>query len=774
MIKKHLSKLISLALSLTIIISLVATVSYTAGAESTNSAPAKLSDLKKSHDGELAKDETVYVIADAEGSPKKIIVSDWVKNPKGLETINDKSNLKDIENVKGDETFKLDSDNMCVWDAQGNDIYYQGTSDSDLPVDVKVSYYLNGLKTSPKNIAGKSGKVTIRFDYDNKQYETVEVNGSKEKIYVPFVMLTGMILDNDKFTNVTVNHGKVINDGSHTIVAGFCLPKMKENLDLDNDEIQLDDYVEISADAEDFEFSTTMTIANNDVFSDFDFTKADNAVDELNDKLDKLTDATDKLIDGSSKLYDGISTLLEKSDTLISGVKALASGAKQLADGSSELNSGVGTLANGAKSLSDGASKLDNGASKLYKGASKLDKGAGSLKSGASQMQSGLAELASGLGTLSSNSSVLTGGALQVFNTLLSTADDQIAAAGLTADKLTVENYGDVLDGIVKSLSKDNVKKLAEKQARATVEAAVRSQQVLIEQGVTAYVRAKTLEAVLAQAGMYMTAEQYAQAVQAEQIPADTQAQINAAVEGAMASDTTKATIATETENKIQETIDTNMESDEVQAQIQTAIDNAAAGAESIKNLKKQLDSYSTFYYGIIDYTNGVVSASSGAEKLSEGSTQLKSGTATLKKGTKDLKKGVKDLKKGTSQLSGGAAQLSKGAADLKAGTDKLANGAAVLSAGVNKLDDGTGALVTGVKQLKNGSAQLRDGLKQYKTEGIGKLTDLVKDKAEKLVKRLEAISKVSTDYRSFSGISDDMSGQVNFIYKTDSVDAKD
>ena len=742
MIKKHLSKLISLALSLTIIISLVATVSYTAGAESTNSAPAKLSDLKKSHDGELAKDETVYVIADAEGSPKKIIVSDWVKNPKGLETINDKSNLKDIENVKGDETFKLDSDNMCVWDAQGNDIYYQGTSDSDLPVDVKVSYYLNGLKTSPKNIAGKSGKVTIRFDYDNKQYETVEVNGSKEKIYVPFVMLTGMILDNDKFTNVTVNHGKVINDGSHTIVAGFCLPKMKENLDLDNDEIQLDDYVEISADAEDFELSTTMTIANNDVFSDFDFTKADNAVDELNDKLDKLTDATDKLIDGSSKLYDGISTLLEKSDTLISG--------------------------------SDGASKLDNGASKLYKGASKLDKGAGSLKSGASQMQSGLAELASGLGTLSSNSSVLTGGALQVFNTLLSTADDQIAAAGLTADKLTVENYGDVLDGIVKSLSKDNVKKLAEKQARATVEAAVRSQQDLIEQGVTAYVRAKTLEAVLAQAGMSMTAEQYAQAVQAEQIPADTQAQINAAVEGAMASDTTKATIATETENKIQETIDTNMESDEVQAQIQTAIDNAAAGAESIKNLKKQLDSYSTFYYGIIDYTNGVVSASSGAEKLSEGSTQLKSGTATLKKGTKDLKKGVKDLKKGTSQLSGGAAQLSKGAADLKAGTDKLANGAAVLSAGVNKLDDGTGALVTGVKQLKNGSAQLRDGLKQYKTEGIGKLTDLVKDKAEKLVKRLEAISKVSTDYRSFSGISDDMSGQVNFIYKTDSVDAKD
>ncbi len=786
MIKKNLSKIISVLLSLTIIISLVATVSYTAGAESTKS-PAKLSDIKKTHDGELSKEETVYVIADAEGKAKKVIVSDWIKNPGSLEKIDDKSDLKDIENVKGDETYTMNSDNMCVWNADGNDIYYQGTSSSDLPVDVKVTYMLNGIKTSPKSIAGKSGKVTIRFDYNNKQYEKVKINGKEEKIYVPFVMLTGMLLDNDKFSNVEVNNGKVINDGSHTVVAGFALPGMVNNLDIDTDKFDVPEYVEITADVKDFELSTTMTLATNDVFSDIDFSKLDDAVDELDKKLDKLTDATDKLIDGSSQLYKGISTLLEKSDTLISGVKALADGAKQLADGADSLDGGVGQIADGAKDLSKGADKLDKavgkldiGVGELDKGAGKLDKGAGSLKSGAAQMRSGLSQLAEGLGQLSSNSDALTSGAEQVFNSLLKTADSQIAASGITAEKLTIDNYATVLDGIVKSLDKENVKKLAEKQALDTVTATVRSQESVIEAGVTAAVKAQVLEGVLAKAGMSMTAEEYAAAVEAGSIPAESQAQINAAVEQQMNTDGIKNTISENVESKIQSLIDVNMQSDEVQAQIQNAIDMASAGAEAIKNLKTQLDSFNTFYQGIFAYTDGVDTASNGAAELSTGSKKLKSGTDTLKKGTKDLKKGTsqlkdgtKQLKKGTSQLNAGAEKLAAGAEALKVGSEKLSGGAATLNAGTAKLNGGTGTLVSGVKQLKNGSMKLTNGLKQFKSEGVDALVKAVNGDAKTFVERLKAISKVSSNYKSFSGISDDMSGKVNFIYKTDSVDAK-
>lgn len=114
---------------------------------------------------------------------------------------------------------------MKVWDAEGNDIYYQGSTTKALPVDVSVSYKLDGKTMSAKEIAGKSGRVTIRFDYKNNQYEMVDIGGKKEKIYVPFAMLTGIELDDDKFSNVEVTNGKVVNDGTMTVVAGLAFPR---------------------------------------------------------------------------------------------------------------------------------------------------------------------------------------------------------------------------------------------------------------------------------------------------------------------------------------------------------------------------------------------------------------------------------------------------------------------------------------------------------------------------------------------------------------------
>lgn len=728
--RKNTPKILSAVLALIIVFSIVAATAYTAGAEN-NAAQNKKSSASDENNGNLFKEESVYIIADAEGVPNKVIVSDWIKNPDKLDTINDKSNLSDIKNVKGDETFKLNSDNMCVWDAKGNDIYYQGTSDADLPVDLRVSYILDGKAVSPDEIAGNSGKVTIRFDYKNKQYETVKIKGKKEKIYVPFVMLTGMMLDNEKFSNVTVSNGKVINDGNHTIVAGFAMPGMEENLKLDTKKFSIPESVEITADAKDFELSTTLTVASSDMFGDIDFSDADKTIKDINKKLNSLTDATDKLIDGSSKLYNGISTLLTKSDALVSGVQALADGAKK---------------------LSNGVSELDKGAGKLKKGVKSLDKGASSLKSGATKMKNGLSDLADGLGTLSANSSSLTNGAQTVFNTLLATADEEIAAAGLTADKLTISNYSKVLSGIIDSLDEDKVRAKAEELAKESVTQTVRSQEELIKAGVTAAVREQVTNGVLAQAGLDMTAEQYAAAVEAGNVDAETQAKINGAVEQQMNSAAMISTIDTKTEEEIQKLIDTNMESEAVKAQIEQAVESAKAGALAIKNLKTQLDSFNEFYQGINTYTSGVDSASAGANQLSSGSKQLSNGTKSLKKGTKKLKKGT---------------------ADLKNGTSKLVSGSLALYNGVDTLNNGTGALVSGVQLLNDGALSLNKGLKQYKEEGIDVLVDAVEGKAETLVERLKAISKVSKDYKSFSGISKDMDGKVNFIYKTDSVESK-
>lgn len=721
-IKRNAPKVLSLLLALTIICSLTATTAYTAGAESSGGKTVSDKDNKP------FKTETVYVIADSKGEPNKVIVSDWIKNTGKLDKIEDKSTLSDIKNIKGDEKYTLNEDNMCIWDAKGNDIYYQGTSKKDLPVDLSVSYRLDGEAISPKELAGKNGRVTIRFDYKNNQYENVVVNGKKTRIYVPFVMLTGMMFDNDKCSNVTVNNGKVINDGNRTIVAGFATPGLEEDLALESEEINFPNYVEISADVKDFELTTTMTLATNDVFNDIDFLKADKKIDELDKKLDKLTDATDKLIDGSSKLYGGISTLLNKSGTLIAGVKTLVKGAKQ---------------------LQSGASTLDKGAGKLDSATGKLKKGTGTLSLGMATLQSGIVQLATGLGTLSKNSSTLNSGAKQVFESLLSTADALIAASGIKADKLTIENYSKVLSGIENSLSDDAVYKLAYNTALETVTNTVKAQESLIKSQVEAAVKQQVLDGVLKQSGLGMSVDEYNQALAAGKIDDEVKAQIEGAVEQQMNSDDIKSTINTKTEQQIKSLIDENINSDSVKKQISDAVEKGKSGAGAISALKKQLNSYNEFYKGVLSYTSGVDSVKSGADKLNTGSKQIV-------KGSKDLKSGAKAMKKGTSAL--------------KKGTKTLSDGTKKLVLGVEKLDMGTGVLKSGVKKLKDGSLSLNSGLKTYKEQGVKVLVKAVDGDVKGLVNRLKAISAVSKRYKSFSGLGNGMDGKVDFIYKTDSV----
>ena len=688
-------------------------------------AAQKAADLQQ----KISKDETVYVLAGADGSVQKIIVSDWLKNELGSASLTDKSGLSNIENVKGDESYSINGDNMTVWDAQGNDIYYQGDIQKELPVGLTVRYTLNGKAVSPEQLKGQSGKVTIRFDYENHQYETVQINGQNQRIYVPFAMLTGMILDNDTFRNVTVSNGKLVNDGDRTVVVGLAFPGLQENLNLSRDQLSIPSSVEITADVTDFSLGMTVTLACNDLFSqlgDADLGSLDAA-----GSLNKLTDAMDQLLNGSSALYDGLTTLLDKSG---------------------ELAAGVEELAQGAAAIKAGADSLDEGAAEL---------------------KAGLADLSEGLNKLSANSAALNGGAEQVFNSLLETATAQIRAKGLTVPDLTIENYAEELNKLIKSLDETTVYE----NALTQVTAAVEKQRPLITQKVTAAVRqeveAKVTAAVKTEAttaaqaqvaenvirtATRMTKKDYDAAVAAGQIPQATQdavnaaiqaqlsdpnvqKQINATVETQMASETVKNTIKAQTDAQMQtekvqaaisqnvelqvkKAIAENMASDEVQKQLQAA----SEGSKTLIALKASLDDYNAFYLGLLDYTAGV-------DKAAEGSNELYAG-----------------------------------AGDLKDGTAELRAGAAKLYAGVLQLKDGTPALVSGVTQLKDGAMQLSEGLQQLNKEGIQKLTKLLQDDLGDLTARVQATIDVSKDYRSFSGISDDASGQVKFIYRTDEI----
>lgn len=781
--KNYIKGAISGALALTILCSGVGVAAYSAGAdntaqalgvqtESTVEAVKKASTTKEALK-KLSKNETVYVIADASGAAKKIIVSDWLKGVDTKGKVKDVSNLKNVKNVKGDETYTVNENNAYEWAANGDDIYYQGTGTTELPVKLKLSYKLNGKTVSADEIAGKSGKVTIRIDYENTQKEKVKINGKTEEVNVPFLMLSGMILDDDNFKNVEVSNGKAINDGTRTIVAGFALPGMQDSLDIDKDEMEIPDYVEITADTTDFELSTTMTVAMNDIFNDVDFSKVDDKVDELKDSLDELEDAAEQLVDGSSQLYDGIGTLLDKSGTLIEGIDKLYDGAEQVNSGAKKLDSGADGLSSGAKTLDDGASKLKNGASQLDSGLATLAGGASQVDNGAASLSSYVATLAGGLGKLSSNSATLNSGAEQVFNTLLSTADTQIAAAGLTADKLTIKNYDSVLEGLISSLSDENAQKLAYNTALETVTATVNSQKDVIRTAVEATVRKSVTEQVLAAAGLGMTADQYDVAVAAGQVSEEVQAQVSTAVSTQMSSSAVQTAIDSNTEAQIQSLIETNMNSEEVQSQIQAGVAKAQAGRKSLQALKTQLDSYNTFYHGVLSYTAGVDQANEGAQQILAGTYTLKDGTGSLVSGAGQLKNGSSSLKSGTSTLKDGTSSLKSGVKTLKNGTSSLSDGTKSLFEGVGTLKDGSAALVDGVKQLNDGAMTLSKGMKKFKEEGIDSIVDAANGDVRDIIDRFKAVQKASKKYNNYSGISEDMDGKVDFIYKTDSIEKK-
>lgn len=755
-IRSKRARIMTLTLCAALILGQAGTGMTVLAAESGKSTAEILSDQ------EISKEETVYILTDANGSAQKIIVSDWIKNSLGRNKINDVTELKELESVKDELDYTTGKSNEKIWNANGGDIYYQGNIEKDLPVTMKVTYLLDGKEISSRELAGKSGKVTIRFDYTNTQYEEVEIDGEKTKIYVPFAIMTGMILDNEVFTNVEVTNGRLMNDGDRTVVTGLAFPGLQESLNADSEKMEIPDYVEVTADVKEFKLGMTATVASNDVFSRINLEKKD-TLENLSGSMGELTNAMDQLMDGSSQLYEGLCTLLDKSGELVKGID-------QLAAGSAELQKGAGSLNEGASKLQDGAAKLQNG-----------------------------------LNTLTSKNAELNGGARQVFETLLSTARTQLTAAGLNVPEMTIENYGEALNQVIASLDEAAVYQQALEQVTsaveekrpyiesqvtdavrgevaAKVEAAVREQVTAevtnaageqVTQAVTAEVKKQVTGQVIRNA-TGMEPEAYEEAVAAGTIDEGTQSAVRTAIEDQMETDGVKAEIqanvdaqlqtivpakveeqmaAEEIQATIQSNIDAQMQSDalketiaantELQVQkaitenmageeVQNKLAAASEGAKSVISLKASLDNYNVFYLGLQAYTAGVAEAASGAGTLTAGINELKGGTGKLQDGSSQLYNGIQTMK------------------------------------------DNTPALVDGITQLRDGARELSDGLGQFNEEGISRLVEAVDGDLEGLTDRIHAISDVSKNYKTFAGITDEMEGSVKFIYRTEAVEAGD
>ena len=387
------------------------------------------SSLLRFHGSAEGKEETVYVIADANGNPTRTIVSAWLKNPEEADTITDRSTLTGIENVKGSETYTTDANGDLVWQADGNDIYYQGSSDAPLPITANITYTLDGVDVTPELLEGATGHLVMTFHYINHTAAERVVNGKSVTLYQPFAVVSGAMLDNSKVSNVEVTNGKVINSGDQTIVVGLAMPGLKESLGLDELEdsdgnpvdIDVPESVTIEADVTDFSLLTTITIAENTLLDELDLEDV-KTFDDLQEAMDELTDASTELVDGTEELYDGAGDLKD-------GTNELADGAKALDDGAGDLKDGTKELADGASTLKDGTSELADGTGDLADGASALNTGAGQLVIGLDQLQTSVSDLPEG-------TTKLVNGAKLIESYLKGSIHDGLGQLVTGADKL--------------------------------------------------------------------------------------------------------------------------------------------------------------------------------------------------------------------------------------------------------------------------------------------------------------------------------------------------
>ena len=750
------------------------------------------SKISKAADEEVGKEETVYVVADNSGKAKDVIVSDWLKNPDGNETIEDVSDLKDIKNVKGKEKFE-EKDGKITWKAKGKDIYYQGKTDKELPVKQTISYYLDGEKMDPDEIAGKSGKVTIRFDYKNNQKTTTTVDGKKYSVYVPFTIMTGMILD-DSFTNVKVKNGKVISDGDKNMVVGVAMPGLKDSLKVTSsdfsEDIDIPEYVEVTADVKDFSMDMTMSVMLSGI------TSSDNVEDFVD--LSDLDDAIDTLSDSSSQLADGTKELREGLEQLRSKVPALA-------DGANTLNSSTESLRNGVSSLDatlNTAMTEEEKAAASKQASETVDAQADSIKKQAADT------VASQKESIEKQASATVDAQAEAIK---KQAADTVAAqqaeiakqaeALVTAQEADIKSQADQLvdaeAGNIQKLAAAAVKaefdagqrQAIANQAKATttstVSAALKGNAQLLpilKAGIKANVAAaggsisdedataqayQLIDAMAAQIG-----EGAAPNVAAACENAATQAAQKAAVTGAKQG-AEKGAVAGAKQGASQGAV-AGATLAAQQAAVTGAKQGAAAGAVSGATAAAQQAAVTGAKSGA---AAGAVSGATAAAQQAA-ITGAKSGAAqgAVTGATEAAQTAaLSGAKSGAAQGAIAGAESAKktvaaGIEAVQSNGYSLVTGMDALKNGTQALADQVPALTDGVGKLADGSVTLNEGMVKFDEEGIQKLADTYNGDVKGMLNKVVAVMQAGSDYQSFSDISEDTLGEVKFIIRTEGV----
>lgn len=666
------------------------------------------------------KTESVHVKAKPDGTPEEITVDVTLKNPGGSGAILDKTSLTDIKNTEGDEEYTQQSDGTLLWENKGANISYKGTGTEKLPVKVHLTYYLDGKEIAPEKLAGQSGKLKIRFDYENTTSQTIYVDGKNVNVKVPFVMLSALFLDEDTASNISVENGKVVDLDGQQVVIGYAMPGLADSLKLADfeptEDVDIPEYVEVTADVTDFSMDFTATVASTGIFSELDTDKLSD-VDDLTEAMDELNDASGKLVDGMSGLFDGVSAFDDSMGEYLKGVKAVDSGVDTFKTALEQMDANKNALQGGAKTLADSLTALSDQLQQIPSSADEVS-------ADDEQMKAAL-----------SAATALSGDAKKLLATIEAMKTSMDQAKTFVSDAKTyrdqVKAKADTVTGEIKS-AKEALDKVEAKGELDKDKISVDTDKV------REAVESAAKEAVKNAAGDSLTDD-------------EKNAIANAAKDAVNKKD-----------------VSVSISDDAVKA----TVDGTDAVKEQLDKALDDLNGMPTLDIPDLSLDTSAVDA-----VLSDMQTQL----ATLKAyadaitGGADMVQTLQDTLNG---LKGNAKALAEGSTQLSAGVTALTDGISQLYSGSVELKKGTGALVSvgpsiskGLSALRDGAKALKDGMKTFDEEGIQELSDLAGDDLTDVIDRVKALKDADVAYDNYSGLAKGSTGEVRFVIETDAIE---
>ena len=581
-----------------------------------------------------SKSETVYSNLDSNGKAYKTIVSTQLTNEDKSDEITDISNLLNIENTNGDETFKKEG-NQIVWDSNGNNIYYKGESDKQLPVECKITYELNGEEISAEELKGKSGNVKIKINYTNNEKHIVSINGKQVTMYTPFIIVAGTKIDNAKNKNIQITNGKIVDNGESTLAVGIAMPGMQENIGISKSKIDIPEEIEISMETEDFEMGNIIAVVavkgiDEDLTSD---------LNSMYSQINELANASNEILAGTNQLKEGTSELVSGVDQLKDGTGAAYAGSKQIKD---EVEESTKNLKN------DNTPAIDSKTLEAIK--------AQAMQSAtlSDEQKAGIAAQAKAAATLSDEQKAGIAAQAKTGAKLTDAQKAGIAAQAKAAAKLTDAQKAEIA---AQAKLTDEQKAKITAQAKAGAEFTETQKTAIIEQAQKKYTETlteaeKQLILTVAQNTAYQTATTTALAVaestaeatalKVAQSVAESTAEATALkVAQSVAESTAEATAQTVAQSTATQTAETTALTVAQSTATQTAGATATQTATQVGNQAKQkftnqvVSQMSTLGTALDELTNGLANIDNGVSALSVGTNKLDSGALQLANGVK-------------------------------------------------------------------------------------------------------------------------------------------